>query len=315
MLPTRRRLASASLAFLAVSLASPGALGALSASPGVLAFAVRAGAEGEARVTLTNSLDGPVEVRVSLGDGRTDGEGVSEIPEPGRPERSCAAWISLDETFLRLAAGESRELRLVMRVPQGARGGFWTELRFEESAPSPSAPAASSTGPSSSSAAAPPTDPAPAPAPAASSTVASSSPSAPGASALLRRVVSVPVLQEVPGTAFRDAEITGVSAVFAREDLPNVRVRMANSGNTILRCAGRIELRGEDGAVRAKLPLGTGGRFLLFPARDLEVAASPATPLPPGTYTAVAILDFGGRHLVASEAVFEVPGSTPLGGE
>jgi hypothetical protein len=75
-----------------------------------------------------------------------------------------------------------------------------------------------------------------------------------------------------------------------------------------------VELRDGWGAVAGELAVGGPTGFVVFPGggRDLEVAA--VTPVPPGTYTALAIVDFGGDHLVAGDAVFEIPGSPVVRG-
>ncbi|MBN1825046.1 MAG: SPOR domain-containing protein [Candidatus Eisenbacteria bacterium] len=88
---------------------------------------------------------------------------------------------------------------------------------------------------------------------------------------------------------------------------PVVTVRVENTGNSILRCTGRAEIRDGGGAALDTLALGVEGRFTLFPGGTRELRVSGDRDLAPGTYTALAIVDFGGDYLVAGDAVFEVP--------
>jgi hypothetical protein len=244
------------------------------ASPMELFYDMAAGVEGTRTLTITNRADLPLTVRLYLVDSRFGSDGTEENLEPGTLERSCAPWVVLAENVIDLESRETRAVPVTLAVPGEARGSYWTKLFLEET----------------------------------------SSPQATQAvhedrtyNIFMRQRIGVRIFQDVPGTERPDVAITNVEIRERNGEEPlGILVDVANAGNTVARCTGEVELRDESGAIAEKIPLGTRGQFVVFPDGERRIAVHPPESLSSGTYTALAIVDFGGDHLVAGDTLLEI---------
>ena len=245
-------------------------------SPMEVHLEIEAGRRGAAPLTISNTGKRPVTLKLYLSDSRFQRSGKEENLAPGEVERSCAPWVVLREEVLDLEPFEIRRVPVVIEVPPAAEGSYWTKLYIEEI----------------------------------------SNPTATGAQIedksyqlYLKQRMGIRIFEEVRGTLEPEARVTYVAV---KQDSvstpPRVLVSVDNPGNCLLRCTGSVEIRNSYGVAVDTLLVGTEGRFTLFPAmpRDLETTGD--TVLNPGTYTALAIVDFGGDYLVAGDAVFRVDG-------
>jgi len=69
-----------------------------------------------------------VDVQIVIVDWDLDGEGVTRFHEPGTVTRSCATWLDVTPTSFELASEGETEIGLCLRIPETARGTFWTGL-------------------------------------------------------------------------------------------------------------------------------------------------------------------------------------------
>jgi hypothetical protein len=238
---------------------------------------------------IANKADAPLTVRMYLVDSRFDRDGKEENLEPATLERSCAPWVGLEENVIDLAPSETRRIAITMSVPPDSRGSYWSKLFIEEIS-----------------------------SPQVTSTVQGER----TYNIFMKQRVGVRIYQDVPGTTAPDLVVTNVVAAAPHDtdEEPSVFVEVSNLGNSILRCMGEVELRDAHGAIAEKIPMGSLGRFVIFPDGARRLAVRPTEPLGPGTYTALAIIDFGGDHLVAGDALLEIPapvvvrGDRPSGG-
>jgi hypothetical protein len=254
--------------------------GSFVASPMEHHLEVRAGETGATVVTIKNTGQRSLTLKLYL----CDSEYSPDWQEADRPaaslERSCASWIRLEEGLLEIGPGEVRRVALGMDVPGSAGGSYWTKLYIEEIS-TPEGVRRQMAGRTY--------------------------------RVFMKQRMGIRIWEDVPGTAIRDALVSEV-AVRPGEAAGSrsIGVRVENAGNAVLRCQGRVELRTSAGAVAETLSLGSKGEFLLFPGGRRNLAAASALRLPPGTYTALAVVDFGGDHLVAGEDVFRIDGEGDL---
>lgn len=268
---------------LLIVLTLPGAMPARAgfvASPMELHLADAPGSRNNDTVTITNTGDDVLTMKLYLGDSRQLPQGIEEEVAPGSLNRSLVDWISLHNQVLELQPGESREVTLNLEVPADAEGSYWSKLYMEETS-TPSSAKGGRDGRSY--------------------------------SVFMRQRVAVRIFEDVAGTGTLDATIRRVEATGVSEGRPQLSVRVENPGTLIARCKGHIELQDLQGAVLEELPLGTRGEFWVFPGGVRELTAQVEHSLAPGTYTALAVVDFGGEHLVAGDAVITIdtPGAQP----
>jgi hypothetical protein len=252
-----------------------GAQAGFVASPMELHYEVAAGTEGALTLNISNKADDPLTVRMYLVDSRFGRDGAEENLDPGTLDRSCADWVRLEENVLDFGPREVRRVRVSLAAPPAARGSYWTKLFLEEIS-----------------------------SPQVTTTVHGDR----TYNIFMKQRLGVRIFQDVPGTGAPDVSIASMEIRESEDERHSaVLVDVVNTGNTILRCTGELELRDATGAVAEKIPMGSLGRFVVFPDGERTIAARPRPDLPPGTYTALALIDFGGDHLVAGDVLLEVP--------
>ncbi len=243
------------------------------ASPMELHLTDAPGSRGEASVLLTNTGQDPLTVRLYLGDSRMRPEGGEEPVDAGAIPRSLAGWIELDQQVHEIEPGESRAVTLRLTVPAEAEGSYWSKLYVEETS-APRAATAEEQGRSY--------------------------------SVFMRQRVAVRLFEDIAGTGVLDAVVDQVGIEAVTENRPTITVSVSNPGTLIARCTGRVEFHNERGEMIEEVPLGTRGEFWVFPEGRRELRARPETALPAGTYTALAVVDFGGAHLVAGDTIVTI---------
>ncbi len=207
-------------------------------------------------------------------------DGKEENLPPGSVPRSCAAWVMLGEQLVTLAPQETRQVRVGLEIPEDATGTYWAKLYVEEiSAPEPTARQVGGRT----------------------------------YRVFLVQRAGIRIFENVPGTTQPDARVTLVSPEQREDGTAGVLVSVENSGNMLLRCDGRVELRNSGGGVVETLLLGSDGEFWIYPGAKRDLFAPLKAKLPPGACTALAIVDFGGDHLVAGDAVLPVAESSGAG--
>jgi hypothetical protein len=250
------------------------------ASPMEHHLTIPAGLQESAVVTVSNTGQRPLTLKLYLADSRYSADWQETDQPPGSLERSCAPWCDLSAGLLEIGPGEVRKISFSVNVPQQARGSYWTKLYIEEIS-TPETLRRRVAGRSY--------------------------------AVFMKQRMGVRIWEDVPGTENPDALVNAVAvAAGPKPGGRTVRVGVENTGNSVLQCQGRIELRGSDGRTAETLPLGSKGEFILFPQGQRNLTAVSDLPLPPGTYTALAVIDFGGNHLVAGEEIFRVDGEGAL---
>jgi hypothetical protein len=240
-------------------------------APMELHLTTAAGDRAQASVEITNTGTQPLALKLYLGDSRLEPDGRETELSPGENPRSCAGWTVLHDQFLELAPGESKPARLELEVPAGSEGSYWTKVYIEEvSVPERSVREVGGRK----------------------------------YTVFMKQRLGIRLFEDVAGTGWLDAAVADVTVCEVAPGVPGVVVGVANPGSLIARCTGSVELRNAAGATVATVPLGSRGEFWVYPGSRRNLSAIVPAPLAPGTYTALAIVDFGGDHLVAGDAVY-----------
>ena len=237
-------------------------------------FELEKGRTGTASIRVSNNGEKPVSVKVYQNDFRVDLVNQDIILAPGKCKRGCAEWMSISPLNLDLGPKESKNVRITLTVPEDAKGTYWAIVFVEQSSkPTP-----------------------------------------------IRKLKGgysfqvnvkprwlVRIHENIPGTADKKGRITDISLSPQAEKNPlKIAVEFENTGNTLLRCNGRVEIRDAEGNDVETVQIGSKGRFSVYPDGKRLVSGSLSGKLSPGDYIALAIVDYGGEELVAGELEFEV---------
>jgi hypothetical protein len=231
-----------------------------------------------ATITLRNTGERSLLLKLYLADSNFGPDGAEQDLPLGTLERSCAPWLTLEGPLVELAAGGSRTVALRFAVPSEARGSYWTKLYVEEmSQPEPVKKEVEGRR----------------------------------YQVYIKQRMGVRVFADLPGTAEREAIVKKVTVTTGPKGRL-ITMRVVNPGRMLLRCQGRIELRDARGMIAQVLKVGSNGEFLVFPGAERELSVQDAVPLSAGTYTALALVDYGGEQLVAGEELFKVAETGPM---
>jgi hypothetical protein len=233
---------------------------------------VPAGQRGSSAILIRNNGQRPLSLKLYLTDSRFGPDGREEDLPLGTLERSCAPWTSLESELLDLEPGEMRRVSLDLAPPVDVRGSYWTKVYIEEiSTPQPDQRQVEGRS----------------------------------YQIFMRQRMGVRVFETVPGTEEPGAVVNKVKVV-ASGDTRTVTLSVKNTGNALLHCQGRVELRNSRGEILETLQPGTRGEFLIFPGTGRELPVKSSLTLPADSYTVLAVVDYGGDNLVAGEEVFRV---------
>lgn len=202
---------------------------------------------------ITNPSNGPVRVRVSLGDWAYDPMGKITYQEPGKLPRSASSWATFSPSEFVLEPRQSQTVRYTVQVPAKAEPGtHWSVLFFEAENPNP-----------------PPGQP---------------------LATFKVRVGHVFYLNIAPvQSAGRIAGIFGTPPQKPQDPF-RIAVQYQNTGNAAQKLSGRFEVRDRTGKVAAELDLET---MVILPGSSRTIPIQLVGPLPAGPYVAVVVLNYG----------------------
>jgi len=237
-------------------------------------FELEKGHTGTASIRISNNGEKPVSVKVYQNDFMVDPINQDIILPPGENKRGCAQWISISPSNLDLGPKEKKNVRLTLTVPEDARGTYWAFIFVEQSSkPTP----------------------------------VMKSKEGYDIKIHVKPRWGVRIHENVPGTEDKKGRITDINVMPQTvESRMKVSVEFENTGNTLLRCNGRVEIRDAEGNDIETVQIGSNGRFSTYPDCKRLVSGILSKKLSPGDYIALAIVDYGGEELVAGEMEFEV---------
>jgi hypothetical protein len=106
--------------------------GGISVWPTWVELTVNRGEQAGKTINVVNQGSESIEVMAYTGDFSIDREGNFVFSEPGHESYSASKWLSLEETELEIAPGESRGIEVSISVPTEVEpGGHYAALFFE----------------------------------------------------------------------------------------------------------------------------------------------------------------------------------------
>lgn len=248
-------------------------MGGFSVSPLTLEMQGSTDSTQTAALVIRNSGDQTVSVNIEAIDFIMEGSGAEREVALGEHSRGCAQWLSLAPSgLLDIPAGEQQDLRVTVHVPEEAKGTYWAKIAVSQtSKPKPLRRTSGETT----------------------------------MQVFIKQRWEVRVHQSIANTAEAEGDIVHMQALTTPEKETELTLHFENTGNTLLRCNGRIEVKDEDGELVQSLALGDDGSFAVYPGTKRELKQKTMSELKPGYYVALAIVDFGGDSLIAGEIEFE----------
>ena len=220
-------------------------------------------------ITVSNHSEEPITIRVIPADYLRDLEGEVSTPVAGETVHSLFPHVSLSSTLISLEPHGSYDLEYVINLPEDVEGSRWFAIYFE-----------------------PDVEP-----------MVTQDQDRDKANFSIKLVIAYRtlILATATGTEAPNGTITGMRMVEAPDF--GFEIELQNTGNVYYRATGWIDIRDEQGETVTRIPI---ERSFVLPDQTLVIRVlDKELDLPPGRYLALAVIDFGGDHLVASQLVFD----------
>jgi hypothetical protein len=202
---------------------------------------------------------------------------------PGTMERSCSNWLSISPTRSDIPAGGKVSVKYSFTVPQDASGSYWTFIMVEGEQ-KPMKPSDNSD----------------------QMQVAIEARFRYAA----RMFINVGTGGRVRGQ-INGIDVAPPSEKSAFKDSPlEAKVVFQNTGDTLLKPQGYIEIRNMDGVTENRVEIPP--RFYVIPGKERWLVMPIDKHFEDGEYLALAVLDYGGENLVAGEKHFSIPVAVSL---
>jgi hypothetical protein len=191
-------------------------------------------------------------------------------------KRGCAGWIRISPQKLDLAPHETKIINFSMTIPVDGKGTYWGNILVSQVSK-----------------------------PTLSRTIKKGETSF---QIFALQDMLIRVLVNVPGTEQKKGVITDISVKDQKTGgMTTIEVVFENQGNSLLKCAGRVQILDENGETVRTIPLEYGhAPFTVYPGGRRVVYGHIKEKLPSGDYILLTIIDYGGEDLVAGEMEFEV---------
>lgn len=212
-----------------------------------------------------------IALKVYTGDFWIEPDGKEAFLDSGKIEHSCAKWLEVSPEELELAPGESRTVKFNITAPPEKTGTYWAMIFVEQT-----------------------TKP----------TIKTAQKGQQQFNILSFQRVGVRIFEDIPGSKTGEGKISQVNVGGnARNKLIKIDLKFENSGDTLLRCKGSVEIKDLKGETVKKATL---DEFNCYPKSARIGSSTIKEELEPGQYSVLAVLDYGGEYLVAGEAIFNV---------
>jgi len=217
-----------------------------------------------------------VSIKISAKDFIKGLYGEERQVEPGAVKRGCADWIRISPQKLDIAPHETRIINFSMTIPVDGKGSYWGNILVSQVSK-----------------------------PTLSRTIKKGATSF---QIFALQDMLIRVLENVPGTEQKKGIITDISVKDQKSGgRATIEVVFENQGNSLLKCAGRIQILDENGETIGTIPLEYGhAPFTVYPGGRRIVYGHIKEKLSSGDYILLTIIDYGGEDLVAGEMEFEV---------
>lgn len=227
-------------------------------------------------LVIRNAGDQLLSVEIKAFDFQMQPNGQEVELELGSNPRGCAQWLHISPSGLvDIGPGERQDVRVTINVPGEVEGTYWAKVAvIQASKPKPVRETHGDTT----------------------------------MQVFIKQRWEVRVHQSITGTGKLEGDIVNMLVdKFELEEPSTLALHFENTGNTLLHCVGKVEIRNEEGEKVKTLPLGHGGNFAVYPGSTRIISAPLPEDLDTGHYIALGIVDFGGESLVAGELEFDQP--------
>lgn len=244
---------------------------------------VTPGSTHSGTVTLSNQTNEDQQAKIYQTDYLFYADGTNLFAEPGSTVRSNAEWILLSASTVTLPPFTSMQVDYEINMPddyagEDLVGSYWSMIMVEgiprdsEESTLPQQSDELKVG--------------------------------------LRQVVryAIQVATHVESTGQGILAVSEPSVVYGSENIPELRLVVANEGDRMVKPESWVELYDEDGQAMGRFS-GTTSR--IYPGTSISQRFR-LTELPPGQYRALAILDSGGDAVDAADYTIMIEGPTPL---
>ena len=247
---------------------------ALMGTPMQFDISLSPGKDATKTIQVTHGGSAPMSLAVSVKDYYYDKDGKKQESDPGTIPEGLGRFIKASPMTFDLKPGESKPVTFTVKMPPDAPGSHWTTIYISQiSRPKPRKLAQGKSG----------------------------------LELFTFFRVAVRVLQFDPLVKERAGHISDMTIELnSKTAVPAIYVTFENDTKNILRCKGHVQILNENGEMIAKLPLYKSGAFTAYPYRPRVTSTLIKDRLLPGTYIALATIDFGGEDLVAGELEFDI---------
>ncbi|MEA3560960.1 MAG: hypothetical protein U9R31_04225 [Candidatus Omnitrophota bacterium] len=237
-------------------------------SPSRIELIVNPGEKKNSYITISNSRSQvPINVKAYVEDVINAPDGEIDFLPPGTTPWSCAEWIKLKPDGFTLAPGQEQVVKLQVKVPPKARGGYYGITFFEVLIPSTKSGGIQT-------------------------------------STALR--IGAVVLIDIAGTTEYKAKLTQLRGVNLEKEgvvTSKVSCMIKNLGNLLIRPKGTIQILNVHQEEQEILELNPekGG---ILPGMSRTFTVTCKETLGEGQYVIRALIDYGGKELLGGQASF-----------
>lgn len=238
----------------------------LTVSPSLLELAVEPGGSLEGAIKVEGDADEPMRVRVSVGDLAVDPQGNLSFPEPGSSRRSLAGWLAVAPAEFTLSSGRTQYVRYRLRVPKEIAGSYWGVIFFQ--------------------------------------TVPAGSVDKGQIGVLTSARLTTVLCASTTRGGVRDGRITDTTVQVLDQGRLRFSATFENLGTLLVHLRGRYEIKeAKTGKAVARIPL---EEKIVFPGAVRTLTREWQGDLAPGSYLLLAVIDYGGKNVVAGQRAFKI---------
>lgn len=240
----------------------------ISVTPQDIKIDVAANDTHQSSFTVNNTSDSPVQVSIKLTDWELTPEGEFLYSPAGSLKQSCSHWLRINPVEFTLPPKSNQQVAYTINAPETMNGSYWSMIDVSSS------PVDAGTNDQ-------------------------------GVAIKVALTIGMQVILKDPKTTQRSADLTGVTIIPPTEKTQRkIAVTIQNKDNGHIFVLGKFEIRNTSGNIIAREE--TSYRFLVFPHSKRIFKHTLETELPKGTYSILAIMDYGEDDLIAGETTFEV---------
>ncbi len=238
-----------------------------SVSPSRLYFNAEPGQTQVRRITVTNNSETPQSFTVSFADFSSPGtDGKTELSDPGESSHSASRWLSASPSLVELAAGESRDVEVILQLPDSPEAAkvVWATTLVKLARERTQPPGLGE--------------------------------DAMGFGIMHTFQFVIHVFQTPPGVTYKDARILAFEDSGKDEEgKRTLMLHLENTGEAIIDVAAYLELTnlrtGETIRERARA-------FTTLPGHSRRMNFNLPENLTPGNYSVLGVVDYGDREAV-----------------